>query len=38
MFEWSPTMGQHYIKHLKFIVEFEWYTSTLDPEIVRMWE
>lgn len=38
MFEWSPTLGQHNIKHLKFIVELEWYTSTLDPEIVRMWD
>lgn len=28
---WSSTMGQHYIKNLKFIVELEWYSSTLDP-------
>ena len=32
MFGWSPTVGQHYIKHLKFIVEFELYPSTLDPQ------
>ena len=32
MFGWPPTVGQHYIKHLKFIVELEWYSSTLDPQ------
>ena len=32
MFGWSPTVGQHYMKHLKFIVELEWYSSTLNPQ------
>lgn len=33
MFGWSPAIGQHYLKNLKFMVELDWYSSTLDPQV-----